>query len=143
MKTPATPSAAAIDADELFGRLPPGRCGEADRQYLDEVLDDGFGNKESADMLQRFERAFAETFGVEYAISHNSGSGTMLSCLLAAGVGPGDEVIVPSCTMAATAFVVIECGPFRSSPTAIRTRSTSPRRALKSASRSTRRPSFR
>lgn len=110
MKTPATPSAAVIDADELFGRLPPGRCGEADRQYLDEVLDDGFGNKESADMLQRFERAFAETFGVEYAISHNSGSGTMLSCLLAAGVGPGDEVIVPSCTMAATAFVVIECG---------------------------------
>ena len=34
----------------------------------------------------------------------------MLSALLAAGVGPGDEVIVPSCTMAATAFVVIAAG---------------------------------
>ena len=34
----------------------------------------------------------------------------MLSCLLAAGVGPGDEVIVPTVTMAATAFVVIQAG---------------------------------
>jgi perosamine synthetase len=61
-------------------------------------------------MLERFEVAFAEKFGVPFAISHNSGSGTLLSCLLAAGVGPGDEVIVPSATMAATAFVVIQCG---------------------------------
>ena len=34
----------------------------------------------------------------------------MLACLLAAGVGPGDEVIVPTVTMAATAFVVLQCG---------------------------------
>jgi perosamine synthetase len=74
------------------------------------VLEDGFGNRESAGMLGRFETAFAEKFGVRFAISHNSGSGTMLSCLLAAGVGPGDEVIVPTCTMAATAFVVIQAG---------------------------------
>jgi perosamine synthetase len=77
---------------------------------MNQVLDAGFGNFETADMLQRFEEAFATKFGVEFAISHNSGSGTMLSCLLAAGVGPGDEVIVPTCTMAATAFVVIQCG---------------------------------
>ena len=31
---------------------------------------------------------------MRYAILHNSGTGTMQSCLLAAGVGPGDEVIV-------------------------------------------------
>lgn len=99
-----------LDPREVFSHLPPGRCGEADRRYVDEVLGDGFGNKESANMLARFEVAFAEKFGTKYAISHNSGSGTMLSCLLAAGVGPGDEVIVPSCTMAATAFVVIQCG---------------------------------
>jgi len=99
-----------LDAQEIFAHLPPNRCGEADRRYMNEVLDAGFGNWESADMLKRFELAFAEKFGVPFAISHNSGSGTMLSCLLAAGVGPGDEVIVPTCTMAATAFVVIQCG---------------------------------
>ncbi len=99
-----------LDPQQLFANLPPNRCGDIDRQYINEVLDAGFGNWESADMIGRFESAFAEKFGVPYAISHNSGSGTMLSCLLAAGVGPGDEVIVPTATMAATAFVAIQCG---------------------------------
>jgi len=101
---------AELDATEIFSHLPPTRCGDADRRYMNEVLDAGFGNFESAKMLQRFEEAFARKFGVKFAISHNSGSGTMLSALMAAGVGPGDEVIVPTCTMAATAFVVIQCG---------------------------------
>src|SRR5688500_1867511 len=92
------------DAVALFRELPLNRVGEADRQYVAEVLQEGFGNWESARMLERFEAAFAERLGVRFAISHNSGSGTLLSSLLAAGVGPGDEVIVPSLTMAATAF---------------------------------------
>ena len=98
------------DPKDIFSHLPANRCGEADRRYINEIMDDGFGNRESANMVERFERAFAEKFGVKFAISHNSGSGTMLSCLMAAGVGPGDEVMVPSCTMAATAFVVLQCG---------------------------------
>ena len=99
-----------LDVTEVFSHLPSNRVGEADRKYINEVLDYGFGNWESADMLSRFEAAFAEKFGVGYAITHNSGSGTMLSCLLAAGVGPGDEVIVPVYTMPASAFVTIQCG---------------------------------
>lgn len=100
-----------LKPDEIFNYLPHNRVGEADRHYMNEVLDDGFGNvKDSANMVMRFETAFAEKFGVNFAISHNSGSGTMLSCLIAAGVGPGDEVIVPTLTAAPTAFVVIECG---------------------------------
>ena len=99
-----------LNPEEIFAHLPPNRCGEVDRRYMAEVLDDGFGNKESAGMVGRFETAFAEKFGVKFAISANSGSGTMLSCLLAAGVGPGEEVIVPTLTMAATAFVVLQCG---------------------------------
>jgi perosamine synthetase len=99
-----------LDPVEIFNRLPPNRCGEADRRYMAEVLDDGFGNRESAHMVGRFEVAFAEKFGARFAISHNSGTGTMLSCLLAAGVGPGDEVIVPAATMAATGMVVVQAG---------------------------------
>jgi perosamine synthetase len=105
-----TKQAQTLDAGEIFAHLPPTRCGETDRRYVNEVLDAGFGNFESADALKRFETAFAEKFERAYAISHNSGSGTMLSALLAAGVGPGDEVIVPTSTMAATAFVVVQCG---------------------------------
>jgi len=106
----ATTDPARLDPAEIFENLPSTRVGVADRKYINEVLDCGFGNWESADMLARFEKAFAEKFGVPFAISMNSGSGTLLSCLLAAGVGPGDEVIVPTVTMAATAFAVIQCG---------------------------------
>lgn len=105
-----TTDATLLDPGEIFDHLPPSRCGEADRRYMAEVLEDGFGNRESAHMVGRFEAAFAGKFGVRFAISHNSGTGTMLSCLLAAGVGPGDEVIVPAATMASTAMVVVQAG---------------------------------
>lgn len=96
---------------ELFAQLPPKRVGAADRRYLDEVLDAGFRNTiDPANILQRLEAAFAERFGAKYAILHNSGTGTMQSCLLAAGVGPGDEVIVPPLTALSTAMVVVQCG---------------------------------
>ncbi|MDP7347103.1 MAG: DegT/DnrJ/EryC1/StrS family aminotransferase [Phycisphaeraceae bacterium] len=106
----STADPATLDARELFSQLPPTRVGETDRRYMDEVLDAGFGNWESADMLARFETAYTKKFGVACAISHNSGSGTMLSCLLAAGVGPGDEVIVPTFTMPASAHATVQCG---------------------------------
>ena len=99
-----------LDAKEIFRHLPAGRVGEADRRYIAEVLDAGFGNWESAEMLGRLESAFAEKFGAKYAISMNSGSGTLLSCLLGAGVGPGDEVIVPALGMPAAAFATIQAG---------------------------------
>ena len=99
-----------LDADEIFSHLPPTRVGESDRQYMNEVLDAGFGNWESADMLGRFEAAFAKKLGVPFAISHNSGSSTLVTCLMAAGVGPGDEVIMPTYTVACCAFAVIQCG---------------------------------
>lgn len=101
---------ATLDVQELFSHLPATRVGETDRAYMNEVLDAGFGNWESAEMLGRFEKAYAEKFGMACAISHNSGSGTMLSCLLAAGVGPGDEVIVPTFTMPASANVTLQAG---------------------------------
>lgn len=99
------------DPKELFDRLPANRVGQRDRELMNEVLESGFSNsREAAHIVRRFEIAFAEKFGRPFAISHNSGTGTMQSCLLAAGVGPGDEVIVPTCTMASTAFVAVQCG---------------------------------
>lgn len=83
------------------------RFGAEELEYLKEVLESGLGNSLQGTMNQRLERAFANRFGLRYGITHNSGTSTMHSCLHAAGVGPGDEVIVPALTVISTAAVVI------------------------------------
>ena len=60
--------------------------------------------------MRRLEEAFAERFGSKYAISMVNGTATLHACLEAAGVGVGDEVIVPPLTMSATAFAVLQTG---------------------------------
>jgi dTDP-4-amino-4,6-dideoxygalactose transaminase len=62
--------------------------------------------------VAEFERAFAGFVGVdpEVAVALASGTGALeLSCVLA-GVGPGDEVVLPSLTFAATAASIVRCG---------------------------------
>src|SRR4051794_17983350 len=58
-----------------------------------------------------FETEFADHFGLGRAcVAVNSGTSGLHLGLLAAGVGPGDEVIVPSFTFAATANAVALVG---------------------------------
>ncbi|MEZ5120420.1 MAG: DegT/DnrJ/EryC1/StrS family aminotransferase [Solirubrobacterales bacterium] len=57
-----------------------------------------------------FETAFATRLGVRHAIAVASGTAALHLAYLAAGIGPGDEVIVPSYTFVATAAAVIACG---------------------------------
>lgn len=83
------------------------RFGEEELTYVKEVLDSGIGTSTLGTMNYRLEKAFAAKFGVDYAITHNSGTSTLHSCLAAAGVGPGDEVIVPALTVISTASVVL------------------------------------
>ena len=49
-----------------------------------------------------FEKAFAPYAGARYAAGVNSGTSALHLALLAAGVGPGDEVIAPAMTFIAT-----------------------------------------
>ena len=60
--------------------------------------------------VERFERTFADYCGVRYAVSCSSGTAALHVALLALGVGPGDEVIVPTLTFVATANAVTYCG---------------------------------
>ena len=53
-----------------------------------------------------FERAFAELVGAEYAVACSSGTAALHLAMLAAGIGPGDEVIVSALTFAASANCV-------------------------------------
>jgi dTDP-4-amino-4,6-dideoxygalactose transaminase len=57
-----------------------------------------------------FEQKFSELCGVRHAVAVNNCTAALHLGLLAAGVGPGDEVIVPSLTFVATANAVLYCG---------------------------------
>src|SRR6266513_2903599 len=56
--------------------------------------------------VDEFERAFAAYCGVEHAIAVNSGTSALHLALLAAGVGPGDDVITVPFTFVATVAAI-------------------------------------
>lgn len=60
--------------------------------------------------VARFETAVAQRTGARFALAVNSGTGALVTALTAAGIGPGDEVIVPGYTFIASAAAVIICG---------------------------------
>jgi len=57
-----------------------------------------------------FEERFAAYCGAPHAVATNNGTAALHAALLAGGVGPGDEVIVPSFSFIATATAVSMCG---------------------------------
>jgi perosamine synthetase len=86
------------------------RITDLERRYVMEVLDSQFRTSAGSSMTRRLEERFAAAFGCRYAISFINGTATMHAALAAAGIGPGDEVIVPPLTMASTAFTVLHAG---------------------------------
>jgi dTDP-4-amino-4,6-dideoxygalactose transaminase len=97
-------------ATEAFPELPlfDLRLEEQDLQAVAETLRSGWltlGPRTAA-----FEQAFADQLGARHAIAVSSCTAALHLAYLAAGVGPGDEVIVPSFTFAATANAVLYCG---------------------------------
>ncbi|MBF0254444.1 MAG: DegT/DnrJ/EryC1/StrS family aminotransferase [Candidatus Omnitrophica bacterium] len=60
--------------------------------------------------VRELERLFCRYLDVPHAVAMNSATSALHAALLAAGVGPGDEVIVPPYTMSASASAIIMCG---------------------------------
>jgi perosamine synthetase len=60
--------------------------------------------------IEQFEAAFARFCGTKHAISCCNGTVALHLALMALGVGPGDEVIVPTLTFVSTANAVTYCG---------------------------------
>ena len=54
-----------------------------------------------------FENEFASKMGVPHALAVNSGTSALIAALIAAGIGPGDEVILPAYTFFASVSAVV------------------------------------
>lgn len=58
----------------------------------------------------RFEQALAGKMGTGHALAVNSGTSALVTALVAAGVGPGDEVLIPAYTWVSTAIAPLAVG---------------------------------
>ena len=86
------------------------RISDLEKKYVLEALENEFETSKNSVFNNRLETAFAERFRAKYAIGHCNGTATLHVALLACGVGPGDEVIVPALTMSSTSIPVVLCG---------------------------------
>lgn len=77
--------------------------------YVTDAVTSGWNSRHS-DYIIRFEKSFAEYVGAKYAMATSSCTGALHLSLMALGVGPGDEVIVPDVTWVATASAVLYTG---------------------------------
>ncbi len=78
-------------------------------KYASDAVESGWISS-AGEYVGRFEAAFAERCGVAHAASCSNGTVALHLALLALGVGPGDEVIVPTLTYVASANAVVYCG---------------------------------
>ncbi len=83
---------------------------EADYDAVKRVLDRGVLSGRVAPEIRALEKEFASYVGVPACLATNSGTSALHMALASAGVGPGDEVIVPAFTYIATAQAVLHQG---------------------------------
>lgn len=83
--------------------------GEQETTYVVECLKSGWISSRGR-FVTEFEHGFAAYLGVRDAVAVSSGTAALHLALTALGVGPGDEVIVPDLTFAATANAVLHAG---------------------------------
>ncbi len=93
---------------------PPIACGAPtldgrEAEYVMECLQSSWISSNGR-FIGAFEAAVAEFIGVRHAVAVNNGTTALHLALVAAGVGPGDEVLVPSLTYVASANAVTYCG---------------------------------
>lgn len=82
---------------------------ESDIAVVTDVARSGqWGNPDCSGLVDKFEREFASYVGSRYALTCANGSVALRLALIACGVRPGDEVIIPPYTFIATATIVIE-----------------------------------
>lgn len=111
----AAPPADLVDADSGFEapgfriHLSPPDVGEAERAMLLDAFDSGW-IAPTGPHVDAFEVELAAYVGAGHAVALSSGTAALHLALLLAGVQPGDEVLVPTLTFAATANAIRYAG---------------------------------
>lgn len=80
-----------------------------EKKYVNECLDSTWISSKGK-FISEFENKFAEFIGVKYAAAVPNGTIALHLALLALGIGPGDEVIVPTFTYIASVNAITYCG---------------------------------
>ena len=102
--------------DKLLPPAYPGASvyGEEEKKAVIEVLDRKspyrYYGYDVANKVKSFETMFSEKIGSKYSLGVTSGTASIIVALKAAGIGPGDKVIVPACTFLASAGAVVMAG---------------------------------
>lgn len=89
--------------------LSPPDVGALEKEFVMDSLESGWVAP-LGPHVDGFEQELAAFLGVPYAVALSSGTAGLHLALLTAGVGPGDEVICPTMTFAATAFAIVYVG---------------------------------
>jgi dTDP-4-amino-4,6-dideoxygalactose transaminase len=82
--------------------------GEEEKHLVSQVIDSGWVSQ--GPKVAEFEEIFARYVGARYAVATTSCTTALHAALSVSGIGPGDEVIIPSLSFIATANSVIYCG---------------------------------
>ena len=109
--SPAERLAVALKAavgDRTVGLHEP-VLGGNEKAYLAECIDSGFVSSVGA-FVTRFEEELADYVGAPQAIAVVNGTSALHVALVALGIKPGDEVIVPALSFVATASAVSQAG---------------------------------
>ena len=78
-------------------------------RYVTECVETGWISSQGS-FVRRFEEAIGKAMGSEYVLAVSNGTVALHLALVALGIGPGDEVIVPDLTFAATINAVLHAG---------------------------------
>ena len=80
-----------------------------EKKYLEECIDTGWISSEGP-FVKKFETEFAKTVNRKYGISVCNGSVALEVAVAALGIGPGDEVIIPTFTIISCASAIVRAG---------------------------------
>ncbi len=87
------------------------RVGQQEIEAIARVIESGqLFRHHDASECRRFERRWAEFVGARHAFMTSSGTTALTAALTGLGIGPGDEVLIPSHTYMATAVAVVAVG---------------------------------
>ena len=97
----------AVTIDDVQARKWPKITEEEISAVVEQMREGQLSIYDRLGVIAEFEDNFARRFGIKYALTRCNGTSALHSAYFALGIGPGDEVILPSYTWMATATPIL------------------------------------